>query len=335
MINNSTIWIEWVPNISVGRDPEFIRSVKEKFDSIPDLYILHTDQGIDVNRSVLTVVGTRNSLREGMLALLAMLEKNVSMRLHQGAHPRLGALDVSPFIPLNRKDQPKVIKWVKELAEEISSTFDFPVFLYEESASAPHRRNLADIRRGEYEGLETKIQDPHWKPDFGGSFHPGLGATVMGVRDFLIAYNVNLKTKDISVVRSIASQIRDRKSHTTKYTIPGLKAIGWHLVSTNTFQVSTNITATELATPLMVYEQCQRSEEHTSELQSRGHLVCRLLLEKKKHELRRPDIAGQIRHSNFRQAVLVDGDLQAMMFYFQQQIVYASTFSRSVLTHNE
>lgn len=257
MINNSTIWIEWVPNISVGRDPEFIRSVKEKFNSIPDLYILHTDQGIDVNRSVLTVVGSRDSLREGMLALLGMLEKNVSMRVHQGAHPRLGALDVSPFIPLNRKDQPKVIEWVKELAEEVSSTFDFPVFLYEESASAPHRRNLADIRRGEYEGLETKIQDPHWQPDFGGSFHPGLGATVMGVRDFLIAYNVNLKTKDISIVRSIASQIRDRKSHTTKYTLPGLKAIGWHLVSTNTFQVSTNITDTELATPLMVYEQCQ------------------------------------------------------------------------------
>lgn len=257
MINKSTIWIEWVPNISVGRDPELIRAIKEKFNTIPDLYVLHTDQGVDVNRSVLTVVGTPESLRSGMLSLLAMLEKNVSMRLHQGAHPRLGALDVSPFIPLNKKDQPQVIEWVKELAEEVSSTFDFPVFLYEESASAPHRRNLADIRRGEYEGLETKIQDPHWQPDFGKSFHPGLGATVMGVRDFLIAYNVNLETKDIAVVRSIASQIRDRKSHTTKYTLPGLKAIGWHLVSSNTFQVSTNITDTELATPLMVYDQCK------------------------------------------------------------------------------
>src|SRR5690625_6864611 len=98
-----------------------------------------------------------------MLALLAMLEKNVSMRLHQGAHPRLGALDVSPFIPLNRKDQPKVIKWVKELAEEISSTFDFPVFLYVDSASARHRRIVADILRGEYEVMETKHQYRDWK----------------------------------------------------------------------------------------------------------------------------------------------------------------------------
>src|SRR5699024_3339538 len=197
------------------------------------------------------------SLRKGILQLLSMLENKISMQLHRGTHPRLGALDVSPFIPLNEKDKPEVIKWVKELAREVSEKFNFPVFLYEDSASAEHRRNLADIRRGEYEGLELKIRDPEWLPDFGNVFHPGLGATVMGVRSFLIAYNVNLATRDISIARSMASRLRDRESAGTKYSIPGLKAIGWYLKTEGICQVSTNITNIDLATPLKVFDRCK------------------------------------------------------------------------------
>lgn len=261
MISDATIWIEWVPNISTGRDPEFIDSLKIVFDQIPDLYLLHTDQGADVNRTVLTVVGTQKSLREAVLQLLPMLEKKIFMDRHRGAHPRLGALDVSPFIPLNKEDKPEVIRWVKELAREISDKFTFPVFLYEDSATAEHRRKLADIRRGEYEGLELKIRDPDWLPDFGNVFHPGLGATVMGVRRFLIAYNVNLSTKDIAIARSMASRLRDRESASTKYFIPGLKAIGWYLEDEDICQVSTNITNIDLAHPLMVFDRCKKLAE--------------------------------------------------------------------------
>lgn len=253
MESDSAVWIEWIPNISTS-DPGILARIEATFGSITGLHLLHVDRGKSVNRTVLTVVGTRDALHRAVFELLGILVENVDMSLHRGTHPRLGVLDVSPFVPLDPGDKAVVIRWARETAGQIAEKFRIPVYLYEDSASGLHRRNLADIRRGEYEGLELKIRDPEWIPDFGDSFNPRTGATVTGVRDFLIAYNVNLPDTTPETVRKLAAEIREAGRADRAYSLPGVKAIGWQLEEENLCQVSTNIVNTEVADPLLVYE---------------------------------------------------------------------------------
>lgn len=251
----NNMWIEWIPNISSG-DLILVKEIETVFQNIPLLYLLHTDCGPEVNRTVFTLIGTTTSLHQAVFELVSFLNQKLDMTEHSGTHPRMGALDVCPFVRLKNGSATILQNWVSNLAEELSNTFDFPIYLYEDSASSPYRRNLADIRKGEYEALENKMMMSEWIPDYGRKFHPGLGATVMGVRDFLIAYNVNLNTSNIEIAVEIARAIRSKgKPHRT-HRLPGLKAIGWHLKEMNFCQVSTNITDINATTPWDVYIQC-------------------------------------------------------------------------------
>src|SRR5690606_38612793 len=254
--NNNDAWIEWIPNISTGNE-ESVLEIQQLLSVVPDLYLLHGDRGPAVNRSVLTMAGTMTSLEEGLYVLMSWLVQNMDMSTHTGTHPRSGAMDVSPFVLLKGGTREKIISWVSQLAEGLSSEFELPVFLYEQSASHPDRSNLADIRKGEYEGLRMKLEDPFWKPDFGTTHNPYLGATVMGVRDFLIAYNVNINTSDIRVAKAIAKEIRARGSSLREWRLEGVKAMGWHLTDAGFCQISTNITQTRITTPLDVFKNCR------------------------------------------------------------------------------
>lgn len=257
MSDSNEVLIEWIPNVSTG-DQAIVDEIRNLFYKIPNLYLIHTDRSLEVNRTVFTLVGTPASLRSAIMTLLQFLNEHVNMQNHIGSHPRLGALDVSPYVPLQNGSLLNLKRWVRDMAREISHKFNLPVYLYEHSASRPDRRNLADIRRGEYEGHLTKIQDPDWIPDFGTRFNPGMGATVMGLRDFLIAYNVNLDTKDLIKAKRIARDIRSKGRPDRRNHLPGLKAIGWYLRDSKFCQVSTNITQTRTTTPLDVYDRCSK-----------------------------------------------------------------------------
>jgi len=228
--------IECVPNISEGRNEGTIDAVCTAIAEHAKL--LHVDVGPAANRTVLTFAASTGQLSKAVFSLYRTCLSRIDMRQHSGIHPRLGAVDVCPLVPLQQTPRETVIDFSRELATEIASNFDLPVFLYEQSAKQEAPKNLAQIRKGEFEGLAEKLRLSEWKPDYGPSYpHPSAGATVIGARDFLIAFNVNLETKDVSVAKAIAKNIRASNSG-----LPGVKAIGWFVEEYNCTQVSINLT---------------------------------------------------------------------------------------------
>lgn len=253
---NEEMWVEWIPNISTG-DEIIVQNIVSLLTPIPALYLLHVDRSMEVNRTVFTLAGTTISLTKALAILMTFLEQNIDMTIHLGTHPRIGALDVSPYVLLKNGSKPKLKRWLQNTAREISQEYNLPVYMYEQSAASLQRENLAAIRKGEYEGLRLKLLDPDWQPDFGTQFHARLGGSVMGMRDFLIAYNVNLDTTDMKIAKMIARDIRSTGNSDRPHRLPGLKAIGWHLEESGFCQISTNITQTENTTPLDVFKRCQ------------------------------------------------------------------------------
>lgn len=251
-------WIEWIPNISVGQDNILLMDIDKAFHEIANLHVLHKDIGIDANRTVYTVVGTQESLRAALMALLSLLERSQSMVNHQGQHPRIGALDVCPYVAMNPNFETEVIEWSRNLAAEVSKIFNLPIYLYEKSSLITHRSNLAKIRKGEYEALLDKMKEKQWLPDFGVKFNPILGATVMGVRNFLIAYNVNIETSDLSVAKSIAKKLRTAGPRNRPYALKGLKAIGWFMEEYQCCQISTNVVDIEQTDIYEIFEQTKK-----------------------------------------------------------------------------
>lgn len=226
-----------IPNISEGRDLAQLKALRTHLQSIPDLQVrqLHSDP--DHHRSVITMIGPRTAIHSGVLALFEWANQHIDLRQHQGVHPRLGAVDVVPFVPLAGITLKKCLRFANELATEVASSFKLPVYLYEKSTLVEGRSNLAEIRRGEFEGLFTKIKQPEWQPDFGPvEPHPSMGATVMGVRNILIAFNAWLETPDVVVARRIARRLRERDGG-----MPGLKTLGLYLPQANQAQVAMNI----------------------------------------------------------------------------------------------
>jgi glutamate formiminotransferase len=206
------------------------------------------------NRTVLTLAGDRTAVRQSVLMLYEHALGAIDLRHHQGEHPRLGAVDVCPFIPIEGATMADCVELARELGAEIADRFDLPVFLYEEAASSPLRRQLEDIRRGEFEGLATKMQQPDWLPDFGPSTpHPSAGATVIGARMPLIAYNINLATDRLDVAKKIASAIR-MSSGGFRF----VKAMGIELKDRGIVQVSMNLTNYEKTPMFRVFEVVQR-----------------------------------------------------------------------------
>jgi glutamate formiminotransferase/formiminotetrahydrofolate cyclodeaminase len=202
--------IECVPNFSEGKDDETFKAIKESVEQIDGCKLLNIEPDADYNRVVVTIVGNEKNILEGALAMSKAAAKKINMMNHKGKHPRIGAIDVVPFIPVKNATMEDCIKISEKYAEIISEELDVPVYLYENSAKNPARKNLSNIRKGEYEGLEEKLKDPNWKPDFGPSkFNAKLGAIVTGARPFLIAYNVNIKTEDIYYAKEISEILRE------------------------------------------------------------------------------------------------------------------------------
>ena len=203
--------VECVPNFSEGRDMAKMRRITEAIESVSGVKLLDVDPGADTNRSVVTFVGDPDSVVEAAFRGIAAAASVIDMRRHTGAHPRMGACDVCPFIPVEGVTMDDCAELARRLGERVGRELEVPVYLYEHAAGRPARANLAVVRKGEYEGLEKKLQDPEWKPDFGPArFNPAFGALITGAREFLIAYNIDLNSTDKAHATDIALELREK-----------------------------------------------------------------------------------------------------------------------------
>ncbi len=263
--------VECVPNFSNGRDPDVIRAITSAIESVDGAVLLDVDPGASTNRTVVTFVGSPEAVVEAAVRAGTVAAEQIDMRRHRGEHPRFGAMDVCPFVPITGIAMDQVADLAREAGRRLGEA-GLTIYLYENAASAPHRRNLADVRSGEYEGLADKLEDAAWQPDFGpDEFNQRSGATAVGAREFLIAYNVNLNTLSPRRANAVAFDVRERgRISRTGDPLTGeivrdddgeprwepgmlesVKAIGWYIDEYRQAQVSMNLTDISV-TPLHV-----------------------------------------------------------------------------------
>ena len=264
--------IECVPNFSEGKDMVLIGKITREIEAVEGVKLLDVDPGKATNRTVVTFVGTPDEVIEAAFRAVKKASELIDMSKHKGEHPRMGATDVCPLVPVSNVSMEEVVEYARRLAERIGSELEIPVYCYENAAFTPERRNLANCRKGEYEGLPAKLSDPHWKPDFGPSkFNPRAGATAVGARDFLVAYNINLNTTSTRRANAIAFDVREKgrvkregdpitgkivkDEKGEPVSIPGtlkaVKAIGWFIEEYGLAQISMNLTNISI-TPIHV-----------------------------------------------------------------------------------
>jgi glutamate formiminotransferase/formiminotetrahydrofolate cyclodeaminase len=244
--------IECVPNFSEGRDMGIIKQITDVIESVEGVKLLDVDPGKDTNRTVVTFVGSPEAVSEAAFQAVEKASELIDMSKHHGQHPRMGATDVCPFVPVSGITMEETVVFARKLAERIGNDLAIPVYCYENAAFIEERRNLAVCRSGEYEGLGKKLSDPAWKPDFGPSvFNERSGATAVGARDFLVAFNVNLNTTSTRRANSIAFDVRengrkiksdDGKEISVPGTLKSVKAIGWFIEEYGIAQISMNLT---------------------------------------------------------------------------------------------
>jgi glutamate formiminotransferase/formiminotetrahydrofolate cyclodeaminase len=252
--------VECVPNFSEGRDKDKINAIVREIEAVPGVKLLDADPGESTNRTVVTFIGEPGAVKEAAFKAIKKAAEVLDMRTHKGAHSRIGATDVCPFVPVSGVTMEDCIRLAHELGGRVAGELGIPVYLYEEAAQKPDRRNLANIRAGEYEGLPEKLKDPNWAPDYGDPvFNPKSGATVIGAREFLIAYNINLNTRDRRLAHEIALNLREsgrakkdkdgnvvRDSLGNSVKLPGkfrdVKAVGWYIEDYGVAQISINFT---------------------------------------------------------------------------------------------
>ncbi len=237
--------IECVPNFSEGRNMVIINSIANAIRNTIDVKLMHIDIGFDANRTVYTFAGKPQAVIQAAFQAIKIANEFIDMRMHKGNHPRMGSCDVCPLIPLKNISMDEVVDLSKQLGLKIGK-IGIPVYLYEESATTDKRKNLTYIRKGEYESIEKKIRLDEWKPDYGEQiFNPGFGMMALGARNFLIAYNINLKSKDIKLAKHISKQIREIREKKDGSYLSNLfqhvKAIGWFVETFDCAQVSINI----------------------------------------------------------------------------------------------
>jgi glutamate formiminotransferase / 5-formyltetrahydrofolate cyclo-ligase len=246
--------IECVPNVSEGRRTEVIDALVDAIRRTPAVRLLDYSSDRAHNRSVITMVGDAASLKAAVIALFEAALPRIDLRTHEGEHPRIGAVDVVPFIPIADATMDECVALSKDTASQVAERFGVPVYLYEEASTNPARKNLEDIRRGEFEGLEAKMSTPGWAPDYGPTrAHPTAGASVMGARMPLIAYNINLATNRLDVAKKIAAAIRF-SSGGFRY----VKAMGVALDDRGIVQVSINLTNYQKTPIFRVFEAVKR-----------------------------------------------------------------------------
>lgn len=268
--------VECVPNFSEGQDDKVIHAIGQSIRAVDRVKLLSVEPDKDYNRTVVTFVGEPEAVVEAAYRATQTAAELIDMRTHRGEHPRLGAVDVVPFVPVGNVTMEECVKLANDYGRRVSKDFNIPIYLYEYAATSPERRNLATIRKGEYEGLAQKLKDPAWKPDYGSAeFNPKSGATVAGARKFLIAYNVNLNTPDASVAQEISLRIRESgqllknaagevvknaKGESVKIpgTLKAVKAMGVFLERFNIAQVSINLVDYETTPPHVAFEEVKK-----------------------------------------------------------------------------
>jgi glutamate formiminotransferase/formiminotetrahydrofolate cyclodeaminase len=271
--------VECVPNFSEGRDLEKIKAITDEIESTPQTTLLDVDPGDTTNRTVVTFIGTPEGVKEAAFKAIKKASEVIDMSLHTGAHSRMGATDVCPFVPVSGVTMEDCVLLARELGERVASELGIPVYMYEEAAQKEDRKNLANIRKGEYEGLKEKLENPEWAPDFGKPvFNPKAGATVIGAREFLIAYNINLSTKDKKLAHQIALNLREkgrfkrdkegkimRDDKGKALKVPGkfkeVKAVGWFIEDYNIAQISINFTNYKISPPHLVFDETIKEAE--------------------------------------------------------------------------
>lgn len=230
--------IECVPNFSEGRDTDKIEKIVAPFQGKDGVRLLDYQRDHDHNRLVVTIVGEPVALKPALLEAIGTAIELIDMRKHKGQHPRMGAVDVVPFIPIRKITMEEAIDISKQVAREASEKYGLPLFLYEESATQPNRKNLASIRKGQFEGMAEKIKAPEWTPDFGPpKIHPTAGVTAVGARMPLVAFNVNLDSDNLEIADQIAKRVRHSNGG-----LPYCKALGIALKERGIVQVSMNMT---------------------------------------------------------------------------------------------
>ena len=271
-----TAIVECVPNFSEGRDAAIIDSIGAAVRTTAGVTLLSVEPDKDYNRTVVTFVGSPDGVVEAAFRATAVAAETIDMAGHSGEHPRIGATDVVPFVPVSGVTMEECVRLAHVYGKRVGEELKIPVYLYEEAATGPARRNLASVRKGEYEGLPAKLKDPEWQPDYGPAvFSARSGATVAGARMFLIAYNVNLKTNDQKIAHEIALRIRESgrvkkdergnaviDSRGQKVIIPGtlkaVKAMGVLLEAQNIAQVSINLVNFHVTPPHVAFEEVRR-----------------------------------------------------------------------------
>ncbi len=255
--------IECVPNFSEGRDLAIIKQITDEIEAVEGVQLLDVDPGADTNRTVVTFVGTPDEVIEAAFRAVKRASEVIDMSKHKGEHPRMGATDVCPLIPIANISMEETVEYARKLAERIGNELKIPIYCYENAAFKPERQNLANCRAGEYEGLPEKLANPEWKPDFGpAKFNAKAGATAVGARDFLVAFNINLNTTSTRRANAIAFDVRERgrplregnpltgklvkdEKGNTVYqagSLKAVKAIGWYIEEYGVAQISMNLT---------------------------------------------------------------------------------------------
>jgi len=249
--------IECIPNVSEGRRPEVVAGMADAIRAVDGVRLLDASSDASHNRSVFTLVGSAAAVEQAVLALFERAVASIDLRIHKGEHPRVGAVDVVPFVPIEGVTMAECVALAKRVGAAIAERFKVPVYLYEEASANPARKNLEDIRRGEFEGLVAKMASESWAPDYGPSSpHPSAGASVVGARMPLIAYNINLATDRLDVAKKIAAAIR-QSSGGFRY----VKAAGFKLEDRGIVQVSMNLTNYEKTPIFRVFEVVKREAE--------------------------------------------------------------------------
>ena len=279
--------VECIPNFSEGRDASKIKEITDSIESVDGITLLDVDPGSDTNRTVVTFIGNPKAVEKAAFLAIKTASRVIDMTQHEGAHSRIGATDVCPFVPINDFSDKDCIQLSKNVAKRVGNELNIPIYLYEKSAKKQYRSSLPDIRKGEYESLPEKLNDPKWKPDYGPrEFNAKTGATIIGSRDFLIAYNINLNTKDKRLATDIAFEIREsgrskripnpkssnlldgqivRNPDGSPVKIPGMfkdvKAVGWYIDTFKQAQISINFNNYKVSTIHDVFDAACRLAE--------------------------------------------------------------------------
>lgn len=246
--------VECVPNIALAGDEPLLSEIVDTLERVPGLYLLHVDSSKSINRTVLTLVGNWTAVSSAIRQLTYLLLSGTDLNYYESPHPHVGLLDVCPFVPVRGISEQQCIKLVEGLASAIHKEFRVPSYFYEKSAKSPDRRSLESIRKGGVENLKKRILQG-FRPDTGSQLHPTAGAIVMGVRDYLVAYNVSLNSADVSAADSIARSLRKLNKDSV---FTGVKAIGWYNADYNSCQVSINLTDPGKTDMFSVFEEVSR-----------------------------------------------------------------------------